>query len=334
MPVAAAAGSKPAADDVAVVGGTHITQAMFAAALAEERASLKAQGQTVPAAGSTGYAALKTQVVDLLVQQAELGIQAKKMGITVTPAEVQKQLAQIKKTQFGGSEKAYQAGLKQQGFTDAMFRSFLQENVLEKKLYTAVTKGATASKADIAAYYAANLTQYQTPATRAVQEILVGKNKETLANQIYSKILGGAEFRRRSRSKYSQDPGSKDKGGSLHRHQGKRRPRVRRSRLRADRQDRCRPEARQHEPVRLVRDQADRPDQAREDDAGDEGAARDQAAARLDEGPADREPTGQQHREVLLLRREDLLPERVHPVARSVHDAQGAQPDDHVAGCT
>ncbi len=205
-------GTKPAADDVAIVGGTHITQAMFAAALAEERASLKAQGQAVPAAGSTGYATLKSQVVDLLVQQAELGIAAKQMGITVTPAEVQKQLAQIKKTQFGGSEKAYKAGLKAQGFTEAMLRSYLQENVLEKKLYTAVTKGATATKAEIAAYYAANLTQYQTAATRGVQEILVGKNKQTLANQIYSKILGGAGFATLAK-KYSQDPGSKDKGG-------------------------------------------------------------------------------------------------------------------------
>jgi parvulin-like peptidyl-prolyl isomerase len=204
---------KPTSDDVAVVDGTHVTQAMFAAALAEERASLKDQGQTVPTAGSTGYAALKTAVVNLLVQQAELGLEAKKLGITATPAEVAKQLTQLKKSQFGGSEKAYEAGIKQQGFTDAMVRGFLQENVLESKLFKAVTKGATASKSDIDAYYAANLAQYQTPASRAVQEILVKKNKK-LADQIYSQLQGGASFAALAK-KYSQDPGSKDKGGNF-----------------------------------------------------------------------------------------------------------------------
>ncbi|HEX4519053.1 MAG TPA: peptidylprolyl isomerase [Gaiellaceae bacterium] len=210
--------SKLGADDVAVVSGNHVTQAMFAAALAEERASLKDQGQTVPTAGSTGYASLKSDVVNLLVQQAELGIAAKKDGITVSQAEIAKQLAQLKKSQFGGSEKAYLAGIKQQGFTDEMVRGFLKENVLESKLFKQITKGATATKSEIQAYYAANLTQYQTPATRAVQEILV-KNNEKLANQIYTQLSSGASFATLAK-KYSKDPGSADKGGNFTATQG------------------------------------------------------------------------------------------------------------------
>jgi foldase protein PrsA len=210
--------AKLGADDVAVVSGDHVTQAMFAAALAEERASLKNQGQTVPTAGSTGYAALKSDVVNLLVQQAELAIAAKKDGITVSQAEIAKQLAQLKKTQFANSEKTYLAGIKQQGFTDAMVRGFLAENVLESKLFKRITKGATASKTDIAAYYAANLAQYQTPASRAVQEILV-KNNEKLAGQIYTQLQGGASFAALAK-KYSKDPGSADKGGNFTATQG------------------------------------------------------------------------------------------------------------------
>ncbi len=210
--------AKPAADDVVVVSGDHVTQAMFAAALAEERASLKAQGQAVPSAGSSGYAALKSNVVNLLVEQAELGIAAKKYGITVSQAEVAKQLAQLKKTQFGGSEKAYAAGIKQQGFTDAMVRGYLKENVLESKLFKKITKGTTATKADVDAYYAQNLTQYQKPATRAVQEILV-KNNEKLANQIYTQLQSGGSFAALAK-KYSKDPGSADKGGNFTATQG------------------------------------------------------------------------------------------------------------------
>jgi foldase protein PrsA len=210
--------AKLGANDVVVVSGDHVTQAMFAAALAEERASLKDQGQTVPTAGSSGYAALRSDVVNLLVEQAELGLAAKKYGITVSQAEIAKQLVNLKKTQFGGNEKAYLAGIKQQGFTDTMVRGFLAENVLESKLFSKITKGATTSKTDIDAYYAQNLTQYQTPATRAVQEILV-KSNQKLANQIYTQLQHGGSFVTLAK-KYSKDPGSADKGGNFTATQG------------------------------------------------------------------------------------------------------------------
>jgi parvulin-like peptidyl-prolyl isomerase len=200
--------------DVAVVGTSHITQAMYAAALAEATASLKAQGQALPAPGSTGYQAIKTNVVDALVQQAELGLEAKKLGIAITDAAVQKKLTAVKKKYFGGSDKRYQAALQGQGFTDAQYQSFVKEQLLETALYKAITKDAQTTKAAIDAYYAANLSQYQKPATRPVQEILVGKNKESLANQIYRQLQGGADFGALAK-KYSQDPGSKDKGGNF-----------------------------------------------------------------------------------------------------------------------
>jgi parvulin-like peptidyl-prolyl isomerase len=205
--------------DVAVVGRAHITQAMYAAALAEATASLKAQGQAMPSPGSTGYQAVKTNVVDALVQQAELGLEAKKLGIAVSDATVDKKLASVKKKYFGGSEKKYEAALKGQGFTDTQYRSYVKEQLLETALYKSITKDAQTTKAAIDAYYAANLSQYQQPATRPVQEILVGKNKQSLANQIYSQLQGGANFGALAK-KYSQDPGSKDKGGNFTATQG------------------------------------------------------------------------------------------------------------------
>ncbi len=282
---------------------------MFAAALAEERASLKDQGQAVPTAGSSGYAAFKSEVVNLLVQQAELGIAAKKYGITVSQAEVAKQLAQLKKSQFGGSEKAYLAGIKQQGFTDTMVRGFLKENVLETKLFKKVTKGATARKSDIDAYYAANLAQYQTPATRAVQEILV-KNNEKLANQIYTQLQGGASFATLAK-KYSKDPGSADKGGNFTATQGSDVPEFDAAVFAPIRKDRRTPEAREDEAVRLVRDQADRCDHSREDDAQGKSRSGDQDASSVAEAAAGRSRLGEGPGQVLLLRREDQHIRRV-----------------------
>jgi parvulin-like peptidyl-prolyl isomerase len=201
-------------DDVAVVGSTHITQADFNELLAVQKASMKSSGQTVPTAGSTEYAQMRTNIINVLVQQAELAQEAKKLGLTITEAEVDKKLADIKKTSFGGSDAKYKAELKKEGFTDAQIRENLREKLLEQKIFDHVTKGAAATKSDIDAYYAANLTQFQKPATRDVDEILVGKNKQALANQIYQQLKSGADFAALAK-KYSQDPGSKDKGGQF-----------------------------------------------------------------------------------------------------------------------
>ncbi len=207
-------GGKLAAADIAVVGAVHVTQAMYSDALAQEKASLKASGQAVPAAGSTQFASLKTNIIDVLVQRAEFASEAAKLGLSVSDKEVQAQVDKLKKKYFKGSQAKYLAGLKQQGFTDADVRSNLKEQLLEQKIYNAVTKDVKLTSAEIAAYYAQNITQYQQPASRNVREILVGKNKEKLAQQIYAQLKAGGDFAAAAK-KYSQDPGSKDSGGKF-----------------------------------------------------------------------------------------------------------------------
>jgi parvulin-like peptidyl-prolyl isomerase len=204
--------AKVTAQDVAVVGSEHVPASKYNDLLAEEKASMKASGQKFPAAGSTEFQTLKTNIVNLLVQQAELSQEAAKLGIKVAPPEVDKQLTQLKKQYYNGSDTKYRADLKKQGVTDSQVRDQLEEKLLEKKLFNNITKSATATKAEVAAYYAANLSQFQQAATRPVQEILVGKNKQALANQVYEQLKGGASFDTLAK-KYSQDPGSKNQGG-------------------------------------------------------------------------------------------------------------------------
>jgi hypothetical protein len=159
-------GEKPSAADVAVVGSQHVTQAMYAAALAEAKASLSAQGQTMPAPGSTGYQQVRTNVVDLLVQRAELALEASKLGITVNDAAVEKKLDGIKKKYYKSDDKQYLAGLKAQGFTDAQFRSFIREQLLETKLYSAITKDASTTKEAERTPIAVSTTTVRTSAGR------------------------------------------------------------------------------------------------------------------------------------------------------------------------
>jgi parvulin-like peptidyl-prolyl isomerase len=212
-------GVKVSTDNVAQVGSQPVTITDYQAALAQAQASAKAQGQSLPATGSAGYAAFRASVIDELVRQAELTAEAQKLGVSVAPAEIDKQLNALKKKTFGGSEKAYEAALKQQNVTDADIRQYIEQTLLDQKIFSAVTKGTTVSPVTIAAYYAANQSQYQQAASRPVEEILVGKNKQTLANQIYSQLRRGASFAALAR-RYSQDPGSKDKGGKFTATQG------------------------------------------------------------------------------------------------------------------
>ena len=204
--------SSLAAGDVAVVGGQHITQAQFNQVLNQQRLSMKAQGQALPKPGSTQYASLRTQIIAVLVQNAELEIEAKKLGVSVTDKDVQTQLDQIKQQYFGGNESKYKAQLAKQGYTDAAVRNQIRQQLLSQRIFDKVTASVTASNKDVHDYYLAHKDQY--PPTRDVEEILVGKNKQALAQQIYQQVKGGGDFAALAK-KYSQDPGSKNIGGKF-----------------------------------------------------------------------------------------------------------------------
>ncbi len=203
---------KVSSGDIAEVGSQHVTLAQYNDAISEERANLKASGTAFPKAGTSAYQQLQTTIVDALVQQAEFALEAAKLSITVTPAQLQAQMTALKKQYFKGSQAAYAAALKKEGYTDAEVQANVGERLLEQKLFNEVTKATTVTPAQVAAYYAQNLSQYSKPASRKVREILAGKNKQSLAEQIYSQLKAGGSWTTLAK-KYSQDPGSKNSGG-------------------------------------------------------------------------------------------------------------------------
>jgi foldase protein PrsA len=199
-------------NDVAVVSSQHITKVKFDQVMSQQARSLKSQGQTFPKAGTTAYASLRTQVMTVLVQNAEFETEASKLGVKVSDKDVQSQLDQIKKQYFGGSEKRYEQELKKQGYTDAAVRDQIHSQLLAQRLFDKVTASVNASDKQVQAYYAAHKDQY--PPTRDVEEILVGKNKQSLAQSIYMQVRNGGNFAALAK-KYSQDPGSKNIGGKF-----------------------------------------------------------------------------------------------------------------------
>jgi parvulin-like peptidyl-prolyl isomerase len=205
-------GGKVSGDDAAVVGSEHITRESLDRRLAQAKCSYTLQKRPFPNAGSPEYVAIQQQILQSLVQRAELAQKAPGLGVKVTDGEVEKQLKQIKKQYFGGSEKRYQAELKKQCVTDAEVRSDVGANVLSDSIYKKVTTGAKVTDTEVKAYYDSHTSVYTQPETRVVRHILV-KDK-TLADKLYSQLKGGADFATLAK-KYSQDPGSKSQGGVL-----------------------------------------------------------------------------------------------------------------------
>jgi foldase protein PrsA len=222
--------------DVAVVGGTHIPKAQFDELMAEAKANYKLQGRTFPNAGTTEYRSIKSQAITILIQQAETEAEAGKLGITVTDKDVNNQLNQIKQRCCQGKESKYQAALKQQGLTDQEVRDNARTNAFGQKLAAKLTAGIKVPPTAIEAYYIQHQSDFQTPASRPVRYILVGKcttpapkgskpcsdaAKATLAASLYKQLTGAPKASWCTLAKkYSQDPSSSGKCGEASFNQG------------------------------------------------------------------------------------------------------------------
>jgi foldase protein PrsA len=202
--------------DIAVVGDMHIAKAKFDELMNEAKANYKLQGRTFPKAGTTEYSSIKSQAVTILVQQAETEAEAAKLGIKVTDKDIEDQLKTIKQRCCQGKESKYEAALKQQGLTDAEVRDNARSNVYGQKLAAKITEGLTIAPTAIEAYYIQHQSEFQTPSSRDVRYILVGKKKgaDSLAGSLASQLNGAGDSTWCTLAKkYSQDPSSSGKCG-------------------------------------------------------------------------------------------------------------------------
>lgn len=203
---------------VALVGDKPIEKADLDRLLAQAKTNYEAQKQDFPEVGTPDYQDLRGSLLRGLVQQAQWEQAGAAMGVKVSDQEVDTRLAALKQQYFKGDDEKYQAELKKQGLTEESLRDQVRAKLLSDKLYSAITNKVKVTDADIKAYYDSHKAQFMQPESREVQHILV--KTQALADELYAKLRNGADFAALAK-KYSQDPGSKDKGGKFTAYKGK-----------------------------------------------------------------------------------------------------------------
>jgi foldase protein PrsA len=203
---------------IALAGDKEVSKSDLDRLLEQTKKNYEAQKQDFPEPGTPEYESVKSTLVKNLVQQAQWEQAGAAMGIKVSEQEVQTQVDSIKKQYFEDDDKAFAAGLAQQGLTEAELREQIRAKLLSDKIYKAVVDKVKVTDAEIDAYYDKNKSQYEQPQSREVRHILV--KKKALADRLYDKLTGGADFAALAR-KYSEDTASKPDGGKLTAYKGK-----------------------------------------------------------------------------------------------------------------
>ena len=199
-------------DAVAVVDGTPIQKATLDGLLTRTKKTYAAQKRQFPKAGTSEYQALQTQAVAFLVQRAEYAREADKLGVKITDAQIQKKIDEVRKQYFGGDQKKFEQGLKEQSYSIAALRQDARADLVNAGIYKDITANVKVSDGEAQQYYDQNIDRYRVADSREVRHILVKTKAE--ADKLRGELENGADFAALAKQ-HSEDPGSKEQGGKL-----------------------------------------------------------------------------------------------------------------------
>jgi parvulin-like peptidyl-prolyl isomerase len=149
---------------------------------------------------------------------------AQEQGITVSDAEVDRELANIKE-QVGqearssgrdlSNQEAYEQALEQNRITEDQLRKDIRENLPIQEVQERVAGNAQPSEEEVQKFYDENkAAQFTNPAQRCMRHILLNKDQKDKAEEIKEQLQDGGDFAQLAKES-SQDPGSAEQGGDL-----------------------------------------------------------------------------------------------------------------------
>lgn len=210
MLIGAIAWSGCGAKTVATVDGTGITQEELDAQAKKDMATLPANAFPKGKEGEARKLQVKKDSLTRLIDQLVIQQQAEKLGIKVSDADVEKQIADIKKRY--PSEKEFNAALAQQKWTQEDLKDNMRNSAIVQELIKKLAPKVKVSDKAALDYYKKNRTAtFTSPEQFHARHILV-KDLKTARKAMDG--LTDENFAARAK-KYSTDPGSKAKGGDL-----------------------------------------------------------------------------------------------------------------------
>jgi peptidyl-prolyl cis-trans isomerase C len=189
----------------------------------------RAQGMRAQLAQARGVQvplneAFYREILDGIIAHHLLLQEATQKGISITDAEVEQQLAQLKK-QFP-SQEVYQKQLAANKMTEADLKKQMRgdDNKVNKLIETTIVPTVQVSEADARAFYDQNQERMKTPPRAHVRHILIAvppqapaADREAArkkADGILQQLKDGGDFAQLA-AQNSNDPGSAARGGDL-----------------------------------------------------------------------------------------------------------------------
>lgn len=176
---------------------------------ADDATVAKVNGQ--PILQSQLYSALVkaggTQTLESMITEELVKQESSKASIQVTDADLDKEIATIKKN-FSSDEEFSQALLTY----NMTLESLKKDMTIQVQLRKLLEPQVKISDEDIKTYYDTNLESLKTPEQVRASHILVATKEE--AEAVLASLKGGADFATLAKEK-STDTGSKDAGGDL-----------------------------------------------------------------------------------------------------------------------
>lgn len=154
----------------------------------------------------------KQRLLDNLINQVLVQQAAKERDISVSDADVEKQISQLKS---GFKDDAqYQAALKSAGMTEEALKTQIHDQLTNQKIIESLAKDTKIPEKDLKAYYDKNKAQFQQKAAKRAQHILFKPEDKAKAQQVLDELKNGADFSALAK-KNSVDTATASKGGDL-----------------------------------------------------------------------------------------------------------------------